>query len=71
MVGDQIDEYIAKFENLLKKAEIPRSEVGAIEKFRNGLRKGVRIAIYRRDTWPETIDEWKNKLTERSDDTKS
>ena len=61
MGGDQIDEYIAKFENLLKRAEIPRSEVGAIEKFRNGLKKGLRAAILRRDDWPETLDEWEEK----------
>ena len=58
MDGDQIDEYIAKFENLLKKAEIPRNEVGAIEKFKNGLRKGVLAKLLSRDTWPETIDQW-------------
>ena len=61
MGGDQIDEYIAKFENLLKRAEIPRTEVGAIEKFRNGLKKGLRVAILRRDDWPETLDEWEEK----------
>jgi hypothetical protein len=58
MVGDQIDEYIAKFENLLKCAEIPHTEVGAIEKFRNGLQKGVAGAVLKCDIWPTTIDEW-------------
>jgi hypothetical protein len=61
MGGDQIDEYIAKFENLLKCAEIPRTEVGAIEKFCNGLKKGLRVAILRHDDWPETLDEWEEK----------
>ena len=61
MNGDQIDEYITKFENLLKCAEIPRSKVGAIEKFHNGLKKGLRVAILRHDDWPETLDEWKEK----------
>ena len=56
MEGDQIDEYIAKFENLLCKADIPRTEVGSIQKFKEGLRKGVLAAILRRDQWPETID---------------
>lgn len=58
MQGDQIDEYIAKFENLLKQAEIPCTEVGAIEKFHNGLQKGVTGAILKHNTWPTTIDEW-------------
>ena len=58
MEGNQIDEYIAKFENLLRKADIPRTEVGSIQKFKEGLRKGVLAAILRRDQWPETIDAW-------------
>src|SRR5882757_2320800 len=58
MEGDLIDEYIAKFENLLKRAEIPRTEVGSIKKFKDGLRKGVLSAILKRDTWPVTIDDW-------------
>ena len=61
MNGDQIDEYIAKFKNLLKHAEIPKSKVGATEKFRNGLKKGLRVAILRCNDWPETLDEWEEK----------
>jgi hypothetical protein len=58
MEGDQIDEYIAKFETLLDKAEIPHTEVGAIQKFKDRLRKGVLSKILQRDQWPTTIDEW-------------
>ena len=58
MAGEQIDEYIAKFENLLRKADIPRSEIGAIEKFKDGLKRGIFGAIMKRDTWPTNIDEW-------------
>jgi len=58
MAGDQIDEYIAKFENLLHKADIPRSETGAIEKFKDGLKRGIFGAIMKQDTWPTNIDEW-------------
>jgi hypothetical protein len=58
MESDQINEYIAKFENLLKKSEIPRTEVGAIQKFKDGLRKGVLTKILQRDQWPRKIDEW-------------
>ena len=61
MVGLDIDDYIAKFENLLRKAEIPRTEQGSLEKFRHGLRKGIHGAILRRDVWPETIDDWQTQ----------
>jgi hypothetical protein len=42
----------------LDKAEIPRTEVGAIQKFKDRLRKGVLAKILQRDQWPTTIDEW-------------
>ena len=58
MAGEQIDEYIAKFENLLRKADIPRTETGAIEKFKDGLKRGIFGAIMKRDIWPSNIDEW-------------
>jgi hypothetical protein len=58
MDGDHIDDYIAAFENLLSRGEIPRTEVGAIEKFKDGLKYGVLSTILKRDTWPTTIDEW-------------
>ena len=58
MEGDLIDDYISTFENLLNRGEIPRSEVGAIEKFKDGLKYGVLATILKRDTWPTTIDDW-------------
>jgi Reverse transcriptase (RNA-dependent DNA polymerase)/Retroviral aspartyl protease len=65
MEGDQIDEYIAKFETLLDKAEIPHTKVVAIQKFKDGLRKGVLAKILQRDQWPTTINEWQqNALRE-------
>ena len=38
------------------------SEVGAIEKFHNGFKKGLRVVILRCDDWPETLDEWEEKI---------
>ena len=58
MDRDLIDEYIAKFETLLSKGDIPRTEVGVIEKFKDGLKPRVLKGILIRDTWPTNIDEW-------------
>ena len=58
MDGDLVDEYIAKFETLLSKGEIPWTEGGAIEKFKDGLKPGVLKDILIRDTWPTNIDKW-------------
>jgi hypothetical protein len=37
MEGNQVNEYIAKFKNLLRKSDIPQTEVGSIQKFKDGL----------------------------------
>ena len=58
MDEDLIDEYIAKFETLLSKGNISRTEVGTIEKFKDELKSGVLKGILIRDTWPTNIDEW-------------
>ena len=59
MKADLIDDYIAKFKNLLAKRGIPCTEVGAIDKFKDGLKRGVLQGILNQDTWPTTIDSWK------------
>ena|SRR5258708_22176560 len=58
MEGDKIDDYIAKFKNLVRRAEIPRHEVGVLEKFKDGLKRGIHITIMRCNIWPKGIDEW-------------
>jgi hypothetical protein len=58
MEGNNIDDYIAKFENLLHKADIPCTEVGSIQKFKDGLQQGVLCAILNKERWPDTIDQW-------------
>ena len=58
MEADLIDDYIVKFKNLLAKGGIPCTEVGAIEKFKDGLKRGVLQGILNQDTWPTTIDSW-------------
>ena len=60
MEGDLIDEYIAKFETLLSKCEISWTEVGAIEKFKDGLKLGVFKDVLIRNTWPIYIDKLKD-----------
>jgi hypothetical protein len=58
MVDSEIDNYIARFENLLRKAEIPRDEVRVIDKFTDGLTEGLHRSIMRKDKWPVTINGW-------------
>ena len=58
MKEDNIDKYIAKFENLLHKGEIPQDDVATLFRFEEGLRKGVHTAILKRDTWPTTLNKW-------------
>jgi hypothetical protein len=58
MEGNLIDKYIARFESLLKKAEILRNEVGVIIKFHDRLCKGLTASIYNKENWPDTLDKW-------------
>ena len=58
MEADLIDNYITKFKNLLAKGGIPHTEVGTIEKFKDGLKRGILQGILNQDTWPTTIDGW-------------
>jgi hypothetical protein len=58
MEGNNINDYIAKFENLLHKADIPRTKVGSIQKFKDGLRQRVLHAILNKERWPDTINQW-------------
>ncbi len=58
MEGDWIDEYIAKLEGLLHRANILRTEVTIMTMFTDGLWKGVHAAILQLDTWPTTLGEW-------------
>src|SRR6266403_951054 len=58
MEGDQINKYIAKFEGLLCKADILRTEITVMTMFTDGLQKGIHAAILCLDTWPTTLNGW-------------
>ncbi len=45
MQADNIDDYIAKFENLVRKAGIPRQEQGILDRFKDGLKRGIHTTI--------------------------
>ena len=56
--GDEIDDYIAKFNNYSGRLEYDRSSPLLVDKFCEGLNKGVHIEIMRQDIWPESLDQW-------------
>ena len=58
MKGDEVDEYIASYENLLARAGWDRTAHGSIEMFKQGLRKGIHAGILQKDPLPVSIDEW-------------
>ena len=53
-----IDDYIAQFEALCKRAKWPRNTPGTIQLFRNGLKGAIHHKIMDRKKWPETLDAW-------------
>ena len=56
--GDEIDDYIAKFNNYSGRLEYDRSSPLLVDKFCEGLNKGVHIEIMRQDIWPESLNQW-------------
>ena len=56
--GDEIDDYIAKFNNYSGRLKYDRSSPLLVDKFCEGLNKGVHIEIMRQDIWPESLDQW-------------
>ena len=53
-----IDLYIAKFKELVRKVGWNRTDVGVLQKFQEGLIKWIVVAILNKDIWPETLDKW-------------
>ncbi len=58
MEDEDIDAYVASFEELLSKVGWERTDSGVLQKFQGGLRKWLVGAILNRDVWPENLDEW-------------
>jgi hypothetical protein len=54
----QLDNYIAEFETLLRKAHWERNTQGAVDLFKQGLKLNLHRRILRRKTLPQTLDEW-------------
>jgi hypothetical protein len=54
----QLDNYIAKFETLLRKAWWERNTQGAVDLFKQGLKLNLHHRILRRETLPQTLDNW-------------
>jgi hypothetical protein len=56
--GNEIDDYIIKFNNLCSRLEFDRRSQLLIDKFCDGLSKGIHLKILQLDIWPETLEEW-------------
>lgn len=58
MKGADIDTYTATFKNLAAKAGYTLNAAATVDLYSGGLPKGLLSAILRRDTTPDTFDEW-------------
>jgi hypothetical protein len=56
--GNEIDDYIIEFNNLCSRLEFDRKSPLLIDKFCDGLSKGIHSKILQLDIWPETLEEW-------------
>ena len=58
MAGDEVEMYIATFENLMRRAECKRESGPMVHYFRQGLPTNLERSITKRQAIPNTIDEW-------------
>jgi Retrotransposon gag protein len=54
----QLDNYIAEFKTLLRKARWERNTQGAVDLFKQGLKLNLHRGILRCETLPQTLDKW-------------
>jgi hypothetical protein len=65
MTGNNIEMYIATFENLVRRAESCKRESGSmVHIFHQGLPTNVERSIMKRQAIPNTIDEWQSAARE-------
>ena len=60
MAGDDVEMYIATFENLMRLAECKRESGPMVHYFRQGLPTNLERSIMKRQAIPNTIDEWQS-----------
>ena len=60
MAGDDVEMYIATFENLMRRAECKRESGPMVHYFRQGLPTNLERSIIKRQAIPNTIDEWQS-----------
>lgn len=64
MKDQNIDQYIANFENLLALAGRNQNEAMALEFFKFGLKAGLHNTILNRQSIPRTLDQWQSMARE-------
>jgi hypothetical protein len=66
MVNDNLDQYIATFNRVLKQAGFQASDQGLVDWFKKGLKQRLQIACLKRNPEPETMDKWQQTAREEN-----
>jgi len=64
MKGREINDYIAKFENLLELAERWQTDEGSVNYFKQGLNSGLQMNLLKQWPIPLTLDNWQRMAWE-------
>ena len=62
MQGEEVDQYISTYEQLIRQAGWDRTAHGSIEYFKKGIPRKMVVTILRRDQTPISINEWQEAL---------
>ena len=66
MVNDNLEQYIATFNRLLKQAGFQATDLGSVERFKKGLKQRLQIACLKRATEPVTMEDWQKAAKEEN-----
>ena len=58
MTGDDVEVYIATFENLMRQAGCERGGIWMVKYFRQALPADFKMSILDQETIPDALDEW-------------
>jgi hypothetical protein len=67
LTGDDVEMYISTFENLARQVGCEREDRLMVDYFRQGLPADLKRSIMKRDTIPNTIDEWQSATRKEVD----
>jgi hypothetical protein len=66
MVDNNLNQYIATFNRVLKQARFQAADQGSVDQFKKGLKQRLQITCLKRSTKPKSMEEWQQAVREEN-----